>query len=419
MRGAAAYERCALEASRILWCLGGTGFGGTAVREGWRAMDRRVKVGVAAGGVALYGLVAWGILSPNLDPPGRDAPGTFSFAAFGDSPYSVFEARQYEALLEDVAAHELAVIVHVGDLFAASCVDHRYDKALREFNALPHPVVYTPGDNEWTDCWGYGQVPLERLAHIRRTFFDTPSASLGGDPIPLETQAGSGAFPDAVENARWAHEGVVFATLHLVGSLNGMRSFRGRGDADDVDSESRMRAAIAWLAETFEEARTTEASGVVLAFHGNPGFDDDLDGETRAVFRPFLEALAAEVAAFGGPVLGVHGDWHDYIVDRPLTHSVTGDTLAAFVRLQVPGSPTVGWVRVTVSPNRAEMFGFEERVVPWREGALVGVDFVVRWWWALLIGAVVGLRVAVLLRRRNEARWAASRAEFRDGSTGS
>jgi hypothetical protein len=42
------------------------------------------------------------------------------------------------------------------------------------------PVIYSVGDNEWTDCLRVNNgayAPLERLALIRRTFFATNESS--------------------------------------------------------------------------------------------------------------------------------------------------------------------------------------------------------------------------------------------------
>jgi hypothetical protein len=67
---------------------------------------------------------------------------------------------------------------------------------------------------------------------------------------------------------------------------------------------------------------------------------------------------------FGGPILLVHGDQHEYLVDRPLVRRTTGQRLDNVTRLQVPGSPHVGWVRVIVRPGAEEPFLFESRIVP-------------------------------------------------------
>ena len=317
---------------------------------------------------AVLALAVWVTGDHDPGPPTANPPGSFSFAALGDSPYYLWENGRYRGVLEDMGAHELSAVVHVGDLFETPCTRDRYQRSLIEFNSLPHPVIYTPGDNEWTDCWSHGGFqPLDRLAQIREIFFDDPGHSLGGRQIALDFQGAQEKFADYVENARWTHENVVFATLHLVGSWNGMNSFPDRTAADDLESKQRTEAATAWMRETFAEAKARGAPAVVLAFHGNPLFEEPADDSYRMSFEPFVEALEQEVQAFGLPVLGIHGDWHEYTVDRPLARRSDGLPLDNFTRLQVPGSPDIGWVRVIVTPNAAEPFTFEPRVIPfWR-----------------------------------------------------
>ena len=159
-------------------------------------------------------------------------------------------------------------------------------------------------------------------------------------------------------------EAFLFATVHLIGSMNGMREFPGRAASEDAAAKRRTEAAAAWVRETFAEAVASNAPGVVLAFHASPDFDErPPTSRNRAVFEPFLAALEEEVERFRKPVLAMHGDDHIYIVDRPLARRGTGRRLENFVRLQVPGSPEVGWVRVTVQPGAADPFTFENHVL--------------------------------------------------------
>jgi hypothetical protein len=60
-----------------------------------------------------------------------------------------------------------------------------------DFDALEDPLVYTPGDNEWTDCHranNGGYTPTERLDTLREVFFDRPGWSLGHHPKRLSAQ---------------------------------------------------------------------------------------------------------------------------------------------------------------------------------------------------------------------------------------
>lgn len=298
--------------------------------------------------------------------PSPTPQGALSFAVLGDAPYYLWEDIRYRLVLKDLAAHDLHVVLHIGDIFWRPCSDGRYRRSRGWFNALPGPVIYTPGDNEWADCWSQQSgrfVPLERLRRLREIFFSSPH-SLGARPVALVTQAAQGSFKEFVENVRWTHEGLVFATVHLIGSGNGTERFPGRGPQDDEAVINRTAAATAWLHETFGEAKTAGAAAVILGFHANPSFERSPGDPERERYEPFLTALEEEVEAFGKPVLVAQGDDHIYLVDHPLVRRTTGRRLENLTRLQVPGSPNVGWVRVVVTPGAAPSFTFEERVVP-------------------------------------------------------
>jgi hypothetical protein len=84
---------------------------------------------------------------------------------------------------------------------------------------LEQPLIWVPGDNDWTDCWGrYGPAtmpysdPLERLAFQRILFASTPE-SLGQETLTLTRQ--SSGYP---ENVRWAFGPVVYLGLNVQGS---------------------------------------------------------------------------------------------------------------------------------------------------------------------------------------------------------
>lgn len=315
-------------------------------------------------GVAVIATAVWaasGIPAPTPNPQG-----SFAFAALGDAPYDPFEALRYRLVLRAMDAHNLSWVLHIGDIFWRPCTDDHYRTALDRFNSLRHPVIYSPGDNEWTDCWEPGSgsfAPRERLASLRRIFFAHPHQSLGGKRLPLVTQSDRPAFGEFVENARWSHAGIMFATVHLVGSGNGLRSFPARTLADDEEVRRRSEAGATWLRETFAEAAVAGAPAVVIGFHGTLGFGLPME-QVGCGYEPFAAALEEEVERFGKPVLAVHGDDHEFTVDHPLVRRTTGRRLANFTRLEVPGSPDVGWVRVVVTPSAAQPFAFQPLVVP-------------------------------------------------------
>jgi Calcineurin-like phosphoesterase len=320
-----------------------------------------------AGAIILLSLVAFVLLTRGPETPTPNPPGTFSFAVLGDAPYDQLEEIQYRLVLESLNSHDISWVIHVGDIFWRPCTDEHYQQTLERFNSLRHPVIYTPGDNEWTDCWerqSGGFKPTERLDRIRKIFFANHTRSLGHNSIALVSQGDQEPYKEFVENARWIHKGIVLATIHLVGSQNGMKPFPGRTASDDDAARRRTDAATAWLRETFNEARTLNASAVVISFHASPDFDDSPDDPDRKPFEPLLTALEDEAERFARPVLIAHGDDHTYTIDQPVVRAATKRRLENVTRLEVPGSPQVGWVRVVVTPGADNPFAFEPHVIP-------------------------------------------------------
>ncbi len=286
----------------------------------------------------------------------------FSIGLWGDAPYAAEQVPRTTAMIADMNAAGLAFSVFDGDIKGgAPCADRYYAEALARFNAFTHPLVYVPGDNEWTDCHGAGQDPLERLAHLRRTFFTPPGRSLGQRTMALEHQE-----PPHVENTRWQLGGVVFVALHVPGSNNGKVEDPARPLAEREAANAEFRARDAanreWLISSFALARRTNAAGVMVIIQANPGFEA-IDRNLRAFlgvdgFDPFLDTLRAETVRFRRPVALVHGDTHRYRLDRPL-RDAQGRPVPNFVRCETFGHPDVSWVKATIDHRDPNLFRFE------------------------------------------------------------
>ena len=221
-------------------------------------------------------------------------------------------------------------------------------------NGIDGPLVYTPGDNEWTDCqrpvWG-DYDPRERLTVLRKMFFPGRQ-SFGRTPITLERQADiSSRHTRMVENVRWQIRGVLFATAHVVGSNNGLR---GDDVAAIAEYEQLDTANAEWIGALFELARTERATAVVLAFQADPYLLYGLGGG----FRRTLEAIETGAAVYGGPVLVVHGDGHVYTRANPF-HGPLGQTLENVLRVEVPGALDIRAVRIRIDPSAPVIFDVE------------------------------------------------------------
>lgn len=121
-----------------------------------------MRRGIGFAAVSLI-LVVTFFLTRGLDPPTPNPPGGFSFAVMGDAPYYGWEELQFQLVLEDLDAHDLNSVISIGDIFWRPCSDEMYRRTREQFVGLRHPVVYTPGDNEWFDCLGSPDVGWVRV----------------------------------------------------------------------------------------------------------------------------------------------------------------------------------------------------------------------------------------------------------------
>src|SRR5258706_14560251 len=83
------------------------------------------------------------------------SPPAFAFGVMGDTPYNEREEPHFVRMIERMNEAPLAFVVHVGDFKAGGnspCTDALFERRRAQFSASRHPLIYTPGDNEWADC---------------------------------------------------------------------------------------------------------------------------------------------------------------------------------------------------------------------------------------------------------------------------
>lgn len=264
-------------------------------------------------------------------------------------------------MLATMEREGLAFAVHAGDIKSGSgvCSDEVLLDILGVFQAAPLPLIYVPGDNEWTDCHrrsNGGYDPLERLARLR-TLFSAGEQSLGRSPLRLERQSRDPAHAAYRENVRWELGGVLFVGLNVPGSRNNYHGPRGRGGPVPEFIE-RSAANRAWLAQAFTLARSRKLAGILIVIQGNPGFEAASAGQPRPGYRDFVDQLRTETQAYAGQVVLVHGDTHMHQIDQPLLDVAGQKVLDNFTRVEVHGSPFMGWVRGTVDASSPRVFSF-------------------------------------------------------------
>ena len=342
----------------------------------WRRWVRRPShLAAALGAIAVLG----GCATPS---------GQFEFGVIGDAPYILAEEPKVAAAIAEMNRSDLAFVVHVGDIQAdprvpfrggiPTCTDESLQRRKELFDASRHPFILTPGDNDWTDCHhvkGRTVDPIERLARFRHVFFAS-AESLGQRKLTAALQSAEPGYAKFVENRLWTHGGVVFATLHLVGSNNN----RGRTAEMDAEYAERNAANLAWLARAFNRARHEQARAIVIVTQANPLFETTWSPtQVRRYllglpvtppkpppstgFDDFLAALEREVAGYPRPVLLVHGDTHVFRVDKPMVRAADKRLVEHFTRLETFGYPEVHWVRVRVDPADPGVFTIKPQML--------------------------------------------------------
>ena len=296
----------------------------------------------------------------------------FSFGVVGDVPYGAQQSADFPRLVADIERMDLSWLIHVGDFKAGSteCSDEVFRERVAAIDAIDAAVVYVPGDNEWTDCHRQsagGYSPLDRLAVLRQLAYPSPGRSLGRRPLTVATQATEPGMAEFPEHQRWTRGEVVFTTLHVVGSANGLVDFRGRTSEDDAEVARRIDATVAWLDNSFAEAVSGNAAGMVVVIHAN-ALDPEYEPKPGSPppYRGFISALRRGAERFGKPVLLVHGDTHEFRIDRPLRDGMGVLRVANLVRLEGFGAPDFGWVEVRVDPADPAVFQFIPRTLDTR-----------------------------------------------------
>jgi hypothetical protein len=321
------------------------------------------------------------------DQDGREA---YAIGLWGDLPYSVVQATiGVPNLIADMNANELKFTVHDGDLKQGSgslCDDNLYHQSKAFFNQLRAPAMFTPGDNDWTDCdrtSNGGFNSRERLDRERQIFFSTPF-SMGQHPLRQQVQTealclGVNGLVPCVENRRWTVGGVTYVTLNVPGSCNNLCDTA----PDAAEFAARNAANIQWMKESFAVATARHSAALMIIAQANPGWD--ASDATRAPvrnpttlaeavaatdgYKDYLLALRDQVTTFRKPVAYVHGDSHYYRVDKPFLNAA-GQRLENFTRVETfgnnaaNGNNDVNWVKVTVDPRSRDVFSFQAMMVP-------------------------------------------------------
>lgn len=303
--------------------------------------------------------------SVNRSPAHDDG---YTMAIIGDTPYGTAQFNNFPNDIAEInASPKVRFVVHLGDIKNGSttCPDSYFQSIRSKFDTFKDSLVYTPGDNEWTDCHRANNGnynPLDRLVKLRQIFFDNPGHTLGQRSVGIYSQNALG-FP---ENTIWKRLGVMFGVVNVPGSNDDLVPWTGAwGDGVHVGSvqqnehDIRLAANLKWIHNTFLRAKRANSRAVVIGLQADMFDPLQVAAGQVSAYAPVVHALATESAAWGKPVLLLNGDSHLYEADHPFSagqqaSSIYGESTVAsnVTRVTVNGSTSAPheWLKLHLEP---------------------------------------------------------------------
>ena len=341
-------------------------------------------------------------LAANGNPIDTESANVLTLAVYGDAPYGTFQGDTAEflatpAFINSINADpKVTLVLHVGDIHSGKqfCTQ-AYDQSIFDlWTAYKDPLIYTPGDNEWTDCnkageggGAYnkttGQIdyvldangnpadyasgdPLANLGLVRSIFFPNPGVSLGGRKKQVLSQALTfdPAHPtdgNYVENVMWEQSKVLFVTINLPGGSNNDNDVwyaaPTQTAAQTEEIVERTGADLRWLDAAFAQAQKDGVVAVLIGLQADM-WDNEKGPAHQAAYEPIVASIASHTTAFGRPVILFNGDSHIYRSDNPLSASDPLNFMHPFYdvpnfhRIVVHGSTfPLEWLKLTINPE--------------------------------------------------------------------
>ncbi len=248
------------------------------------------------------------------------------FSATGDIPYSASEATTFQ---QQIANHNKyspsAFLVHVGDIASSGqCSESNYSAVANMMKGLSVPTYIVLGDNESADCSNRAQGMsyfMQYFGNYEQNFCGTPYTEHQNE---------------RPENWAFTMNGVLFVGVNLA-----------------YGGTTALQEAAAWCAQQLQ-AKGSEVRAAVFFAHYTPG-------SSSTFSTPFRQAAAA----FGKPVLFVHGHGHSWSMVYPFPED-------NILRVQVNKGVSEDPVEITVTMDNsspADAFVFKRK--PWGSKTIV------------------------------------------------
>lgn len=244
-----------------------------------------------------------------------------------DTPYSDKEKQMLQGpngvLYHLINAVNPSVVMHLGDFKSGgkSCTND----LLTEHKALlaqiyPGRIIYTPGDNDWTDCdrssLTHSFNELERLEFLIELMYQTP-------PLLTKNLTTISSQKAQIENKLWINDRLAISTLHIVGTSNGRVNI-GKSKRENAIKkvDERDRENLVWLKNIEEYAKNFDA--LIIGFQADiyqqavlaSGVCDDYSLKACDAFAVYRQAFKDLAERINKPVLITHGDTGEFCFEK-------------------------------------------------------------------------------------------------------
>lgn len=277
---------------------------------------------------------------------------TLKFVATGDTPYYDAEMGLFHEMVARVNKGNGEFVLHIGDFkrSKAPCSDEYLLQRKSVLSTFTLPLVLIFGDNDWADCVrkkAGAHDPLDRLAFIREHFiFDTKK-------LAVERQCNETDY--LPENFIYLKGDILMVGIHVLGHRDLVKI------KDDKEERDARRAAnMRWLSHAKSVAREHEVKAVVVAMHADPFLELKESSKKRKPYNKYVEYFNEWAQELDSKLLLIHGDTHFFRYNTP---PFGNDKEFHFHRLEVFGSPFVGYVNVTVDTQAKSPFGVSSDLV--------------------------------------------------------
>lgn len=244
-----------------------------------------------------------------------------------DMPYSAKEKQMLQGpngnLYRLINQQKPSVVMHLGDLKngQSSCTK----ALLSEHKALldqvyPGKIIYTPGDNDWTDCDRSSLTQhfdeLDSLDFLLKLMYQT-------SPFLTRNLAKVKSQPTQVENSLWINDRIAISTLHIVGTSNGRANVKQSSLHEAINKvDIRDNLNLDWLNTIATHAKDFDAliigfqadiyqSAVIKSAACQLSPTKSCDAFAR--YRQAFDKLAQRIKK---PILISHGDTGDFCFEQ-------------------------------------------------------------------------------------------------------